>query len=110
MEKRQRTFFDLKAALSGSVELACHQTYDRASYTSCGEAASALLCDVPITRQITQLTRQAFEAWKRRRYHAAAAAPTCVSASSRHACRRAGRMFGTSLAGCAPAFGAIRPD
>jgi hypothetical protein len=47
--------------------VAYHQTYDQATYTSCRKAASALLCDARIYRQITQLARQVFEAWERRR-------------------------------------------
>jgi hypothetical protein len=47
--------------------LAYRQTYEQATYASCRKAASMLLCDHRINRQISQLTRQAFEAWKRRR-------------------------------------------
>src|SRR2546430_4590200 len=50
--------------------LAYHLTYPAATYTSCRKAASALLCDPRIFRQIAQLHAVAWEAWERRHGHA----------------------------------------
>jgi hypothetical protein len=49
-----------------NATLAYHLTYPAATYTSCRKAASALLCDPRIYRQIAQLHADAWEAWERR--------------------------------------------
>lgn len=68
--KFSHELFCLRFVIEFNATLAYRQTYPSATYTSCRKAASALLCDYRISRQITQLYAELWAACERRHGHA----------------------------------------
>jgi hypothetical protein len=62
--------FCLRFVTHFNATVAYRDTYPVATYTSCRKAASALLCDPRIFRQIAQLHADAWAGWERRHGHA----------------------------------------
>jgi hypothetical protein len=68
--KFSHELFCCRFAIEFNATVAYRQTYPNATYSSCRKAASALLSDARIYRQIAQLHAEAWAAWERRHGHA----------------------------------------
>ena len=68
--KPSHEIFCCRFVIHFNATLAYHRTYPGATYTSCRKAASALLCDPRIFRQIAQLHAELWAAWERRQLRA----------------------------------------